>query len=683
MNLLQKCLVALAIANPFHLSGQEATSDTVAGQLMEQTWREFRDIHPFGYQTVGLKHRGDTCVFVMSEPAHWVKEETLRKLFEKYHGQMALKHQPFGIDGQLTDAVGCVRLDSGQFRKFEQEAFQLLYRTSYKPYYTDLDHPAPHVYFSPVSLNLSCPLDSILCQRFLVKGPDGSTGSRSFAYPMLGKMAQSNEIYYSERRGMIVWVFDTDKDILADDSFLVNARKFALDSDLILATFCLKGRMAIVGREREVPVHILPPLRSETILTLAAVQEPPFLFFDRDSLTTVNDTTVATPIQMSPQLENTEMGNLMVLTDWFLKSWSENGSVKEYTLDYPRPQQVLFPKGVAHELGDSTLYLWQTEFVESGALGFYPVIQTGSLPTCYWSASDTLLSKQSVMSHAAYCYFADLNNPELVRTAMYMSIAHIFQKAGVSTSAEHGASWVQTPSWIITDAPLGYGGFPIKLFKGLGKMGKATGKGIAGKAIPGWRGICGGGHTMSQKVPESSLRWGYVPRVSGKFSKLDQRLTNETERFTPEIKASENFHVHLRNELQENPFCGTSPLSPHWLSVFPPTETPIRPFVPAASEERGFQAATQAAPTPHEPEDAARPMPANKREQMILEMRRQIVKHQIPLKAFKAEIQETDFGFILILFDNDYPTFCNDYPTYLYGEYEDTLSHFPAPDQGV
>ena len=155
MNLFQKCLVALAIANPFPLSGQEATCDSVAEQLMEQTWREFRDIHPFGYQTVGLKHRGDTCVFVMSEPNHWVKEETLRQLFEKYHGQMALKYQHFGIDGQLTDAVGCVKLDSGQFQKFEQEAFQLLYRTSYKPYYTDLDHPAPHVYFSPVSLNLS------------------------------------------------------------------------------------------------------------------------------------------------------------------------------------------------------------------------------------------------------------------------------------------------------------------------------------------------------------------------------------------------------------------------------------------------------------------------------------------------------------------------------------------------
>lgn len=130
------------------------TCDSLSLTIMEQTWREFRAIHPFSFQTVALKHKGDTCVFVMSEPNNWVKENDLRQLFDKYEGQLTKKYQPYGIDGQLTDAVGCVKLDSSQFSQFEKEVFNLLYRTAYKPFYTDLDHPSEHVFFfrSPLKL---------------------------------------------------------------------------------------------------------------------------------------------------------------------------------------------------------------------------------------------------------------------------------------------------------------------------------------------------------------------------------------------------------------------------------------------------------------------------------------------------------------------------------------------------
>ena len=36
---------------------------------------------------------------------------------------------------------------------------------------------------------------------------------------------------------------------------------------------------------------------------------------------------------------------------------------------------------------------------------------------------------------------------------------------------------------------------------------------------------------------------------------------------------------------------------------------------------------------------------------MIIEMRQQIIKNHIPLKAFKAEIEETDYGVIIIIYD--------------------------------
>ena len=138
MNFYRKILAILAVVILSNNYCQASTCDSVSLKLMEQTWREFRAIHPFSFQTVALKHKGDTCVFVMSEPNNWVKENDLRQLFDKYEGQLTKKYQPYGIDGQLTDAVGCVKLDSSQFSQFEKEVFNLLYRTAYKPFYTPL-----------------------------------------------------------------------------------------------------------------------------------------------------------------------------------------------------------------------------------------------------------------------------------------------------------------------------------------------------------------------------------------------------------------------------------------------------------------------------------------------------------------------------------------------------------------
>lgn len=120
MRVYQKVLAILVIVLPFSHNIHASTCDSVSLRLMEWTWREFRAIHPFGFQTVGLKHYGDTCVFVMSEPNNWVEEDNLRQLFNKYDGQLTTRNQLYGIDGQLIDAVGCAKLDSIQFLQLEK-----------------------------------------------------------------------------------------------------------------------------------------------------------------------------------------------------------------------------------------------------------------------------------------------------------------------------------------------------------------------------------------------------------------------------------------------------------------------------------------------------------------------------------------------------------------------------------
>ena len=130
-----------------------STCDSISLKLMEQTWREFRAIHPFGFQTVGLKHYGDTCVFVMSEPAEWVKTEDLVALFNKYDGHLIECIQSYGYDGELHDYVGCVRKGCINSQLFKSELFKLLYYTDYKAYYTNLNLPAKHVFFTNEKIN--------------------------------------------------------------------------------------------------------------------------------------------------------------------------------------------------------------------------------------------------------------------------------------------------------------------------------------------------------------------------------------------------------------------------------------------------------------------------------------------------------------------------------------------------
>lgn len=459
MRVYQKVLAILAVVILLSHNIHASTCDSISLRLMEQTWREFRAIHPFSFQTVALKHKGDTCVFVMSEPNNWVKENDLRQLFDKYDGQLTKKYQPYGIDGQLTDVVGCVKLDSSQFSQFEKEVFNLLYRTAYKPFYTDLDHPSEHVFFSGVPLNYSYSWERLKSTLFLAQFPNDSISEMSIPRLCNFGMTKTNDIFFSKHRGFIVWVIAGNIDYQNDSSFLFNARKFALDSDLICGTFRSTNRIAIIGREREVPVNILPPLRSETILSLASTKKDISLVFNKDSIKVINDTLNATPIKMSSLLIDTELGNLLVMTDIFLKSWSENGKVKEYIINHPQPNSYPFPYGVAHALGDSTRFIWNFENVEAGNSGFYPVIQTGSLPPTYWSANDSLMMMQNAMNNIAYNYFAKLNCPDLVRIKMYQALYKSFQGIGVKHYSISDSSWVQTPSFTISNNSWAFGGY--------------------------------------------------------------------------------------------------------------------------------------------------------------------------------------------------------------------------------
>jgi hypothetical protein len=452
---------------------------------MEQTWREFRAIHPFGFQTVGLKHKGDTCIFVISEPAEWVKTEDLVALFTKHDGHLIECIQPYGYDGELHDFVGCLRKDSINSRLFRGELFNLLYFTDYKAFYTNLDHPAKHTYFSDKKINYN--IESFKLRMLLLDERFKVSSKKSLNISELMKSkTSSNKLYISEKRGFVIWVLDSIGVSRTDSVFLKTARKFALDTDLILGSVFGDGKVAIIGREREVSVNILPPLRSETIRQLlgcytqpldplqmrmmSMIDGPndftfnnhPWLIFNSLETDSVKPDIYYAPVSMSNNVCNTELGNLMYLTDIILKSWCENGKVKDTFVNYPLPQSYSsYPNGVTHELGDSLIVYWRiSDFL------FDPFIyKTGS---CFpeissFTKRDSIKNAKEIeVSCSLYSYFASQQCIDLVRIKQYSLLLNAFQYLTVGQSEQQGTSRQKTPSITVSNKKWLYGGYLLQ-----------------------------------------------------------------------------------------------------------------------------------------------------------------------------------------------------------------------------
>lgn len=438
-------------------------------KIMEETWKEFRQIHPYGLQTVALKHVDDLRVFVISEPSPYVTEDDLRSLFIRHGGKMEVKKQKLGHDGWLKDAVGCVEHDVDS-AAFTHDLFMLLYGTDYKAEYTDLDNPSRHVYFSPYRLNYSHELlqsYDFSKESFYVSKDDTIliTSINGFSYKTVGDTISTRElrdgIYYSCNPGFVAWAMSAN-DLNDLTRFKVNARQFALDTDLIFCAINNQNSIVIIGRQRVVPTFILPPLRVETILQMF-INKPKSLFQYFGKGDSSEDQGFIAPIGLSEALRNTEYSNLLILTDQMLKSWSENNRVHDLDYDIPAPIDFPFTHGAAAELGhDSIGYYWNSNTVSNYSEKYF-ISQTGSLPVKFDGGG------QNEADTIASIFFASLNQPDLVRVAQYNALNQFyhcivpFPGFIVSQTKAPAPVWIKTPTMTRSSANWGEGGMQARV----------------------------------------------------------------------------------------------------------------------------------------------------------------------------------------------------------------------------
>ena len=449
------CLLAFLVLS---LGIQAETCDSTSLALMEQTWKEFRELHPFSFQTIALKHYGqDTCVFVISEPPSWVSQNSIKELFNSYGGHMGIGRHTWGYDGVLMDAIGCVKLDETKFSSFENKLFGLICGSNYKPYYTNLDCPIPHTYCSPDTLQYIVSAEELyeIENAPIFVGYLPWEKKKPYAHSIKSWQTfqglTSSCIYYSKEPGYVVWILNPMAISMADSLFKADARQFLLDTDLIIGAFPSINGVALIGRERQTPVDVLPPLRAETIKLLAqSVNDTLFVCIPSDSTECIDDTIYKTPVIMNDCLRHSELGNLMVLATELLMSYDTNNQVYDYFMaEYPYLNDAI---SESTRQGNTHSLFWYPNFD-----GCYHSLSLGE-SECLYPTFFEFDQEKEAESDSAYNFFISQKNVDLIRAKQYAFIYQAFKMqsrfTGISsvTLPDDRNTWGDAPSFVVTSS---------------------------------------------------------------------------------------------------------------------------------------------------------------------------------------------------------------------------------------
>ena len=378
------CVIALIVivGGTYYFSLPSPIENSQAYANMEEFWNEFRDKNPYNFQVVGLRHYDDNSyTAIISEPTENVTEEQLHDVFKKYNCELKTFKKKIGYDGWLRDAVVCFNDASEKdVQKVTKKLFETLYGTDYKASIMNFDTIPEHTAFSSFDLNYQV-TEEELRKWFIDDNESLVDIVDSTQTTNLGKTFEKNgmQILLSQEPGFVVWVMDIGSQLSED--FKIMARKFSLDSDLILGAISNDSKIAIIGRERCVPIYELPPMRVETLCLLASAEDDELAqSYERTSLYAgkLKGGKDYAPILLSPQLWHTEYGSTLNVTDQMLKSWSENGMIDYIDFYYPKPTAWAFNEGVMKDLGVRSLtYNWNTDgvgyIVDDDAYSIYAV----------------------------------------------------------------------------------------------------------------------------------------------------------------------------------------------------------------------------------------------------------------------------------------------------------------------
>lgn len=404
---------------------------------LDKAFGTFRNTFPFHEQTVALSEPfGEGCrVLIVSEPPPDVSREGLQAQMPANANFESRRHA-IGQDGWTTDLLAIIPpSDAKGIDALVKRLHRQLFGTDYKAYYTKIGVTPPGA--SGLDVSISPGELSSWVHQAEAKFTPLAGGTPVSLSELESTAAKGGSTVYSVSNArLIAWALPKAASL---DREKVNARIFALDSDVILGAILEHDTILLLARERETSIEQVPPLRFEMLASLAASDEKGLgQSYERNNPIAGpgRDGQDWAPIYLSRELIDTEFGSLLNIADQLLKSWSNNGLTSYAGFEYPRPLTWPADKPLPHDF-DSVTYNFNTKgaaaVVDAGnGSEIIWVSSTGCLPVSYFPENGADNAQVSAREMQAHDHFRKQDDPLLVRVVQYSALYQIFKYTNVS-----------------------------------------------------------------------------------------------------------------------------------------------------------------------------------------------------------------------------------------------------------
>ncbi|MCR4965470.1 MAG: DUF4854 domain-containing protein [Bacteroidales bacterium] len=412
---------------------------TLALKKLDSVYNSFRKHFRMHYQTIGTATFPDSSrIILIAEPAPFLEPDSIESICHQFTHQTSQKHFKIGYDGRITDMV--IVLGNATTENLDNLVTKISkeqYLSDYKPNSIDLLSDKKRQYFTRDNLDYQITLGEF--DEWFFNAGEAFIDEKDTTKDLtVSDMFQQKRrgVFFSRAPGLVAWSIRRDSDLSKQ---VGDIRRFALDADLVLGALRDSTTLVVIGREREVPLETMPPLRVETVLLVASISSK-----ELSQSLDINDCMAGKmgngrdwcPTYLSRELENTELGHLLTITDVLLKDWSESGTIEEASYHYPSPGYFPFDQPLFKKLGLSELvYNWNTAntmyAIDLPDYTIYTLNRTGALPVSYFHSQARATSVGSQYERQAGNYFARTGNTDLARVVQYTALYQLFMDNGI------------------------------------------------------------------------------------------------------------------------------------------------------------------------------------------------------------------------------------------------------------
>ncbi|MCR4826273.1 MAG: hypothetical protein K5882_04890 [Bacteroidales bacterium] len=413
---------------------------TMAFHQLDSVYDAFRQQFRMHYQTIATATFPDSSrIILIAEPAPFFEPDSLESICSRFTHKTSRRNFKIGYDGHVMDmAVVLGNATTENLDNLVAKISQQLYLSDYKPNAIDLLGGDKRHYFTGDNLDYQITLGEF-DDWFFATGEafidDADTVNDLTVSDMF--LQQRRGVFFSREPGLVAWSIRRDSDLSEQ---VGDIRRFALDADLILGALRDSATLVVIGREREASLETLPPLRVETVLLVASISSK-----ELSQSLDINDCMAGKmgngrdwcPTYLSRELENTELGHLLTITDVLLKDWSENGTIQEACYHYPSPGRFPFDRPLFKKLGlNELVYNWNTAntmyAIDLPEYTIYTLNRTGALPVSYFHSQSSGTSVGAQYERQAGNYFANCGNTDIARVVQYVALYQLFMDNGIT-----------------------------------------------------------------------------------------------------------------------------------------------------------------------------------------------------------------------------------------------------------